>query len=366
MIQIDKRLQNLGQLIVMTVVTPIALLTTVVGGVGLSAIAALNLESNNRISKKSLEMVKLVSVFPSMLFAHLLRVINPNARFKLQGKGPVFGMAPSPSFCSSRTSEKLQKKAIDCYAQNHPLKKYVASRALFALGGIASVVSRTADLAIGLIAASCAILTLGTLKGLNDFAFDNLTFLNVVSDVVISIRGLINPSVAKHIEALSPAPANVPPPIINPPQPPSPIVSSPVPPVSTTQEEDSDVPANPYDFLAYKRSIPKILHTDVVLAKYECILALDPIRDPVGDPTGKTALYERSEILKALAKNPISPGTRLPLQPYQLVEKPAIKALIESRLKLHSDSNKAGLKLVMETPADPILQAAADAEHPLE
>lgn len=99
---------------------------------------------------------------------------------------------------------------------------------------------------------------------------------------------------------------------------------------------DTEDPLNLVQF----RRIPIELEEDPVFSRYQCDhLSYCPIRDPVAEvtPDGVTKYYERDQILKSLEEYPgISPATRLPLTADQLVEKPALKALIEHRLKQYS------------------------------
>jgi hypothetical protein len=113
--------------------------------------------------------------------------------------------------------------------------------------------------------------------------------------------------------------------------------------------------------------IPEPLEGDIVFRRYICPITNKPIRDPVGDPNGHT-LYERSAIMTWLNRgNYTSPVTRLPLRPSQLIEKPVLKKLIESRLTYHGQHLWEYLQINaarLNTPVDPAVQAAVDQENP--
>ena len=126
-----------------------------------------------------------------------------------------------------------------------------------------------------------------------------------------------------------------------------------------------------YDTFNLKQfnAIPDILFNDVVLSRYTCAITQIPIRDPVGDPNG-TTLYERQAILDWLNRNPTSPMTRQPLSKDQLVEKPALKSLIDHRLEKHSKKlwdyvqQSQLFSTRSNQPASTTLQGPADAENP--
>ena len=104
------------------------------------------------------------------------------------------------------------------------------------------------------------------------------------------------------------------------------------------QEEE-----NPLDLidsidLIHQKSIPSILATiDPFFQDYLCSISHTPMKDPVQDPTGGSHLYDKVWILWALRRERKSPITRLPLQPHQLIPRPDLKALINTRLRMHQE-----------------------------
>lgn len=92
--------------------------------------------------------------------------------------------------------------------------------------------------------------------------------------------------------------------------------------------------------------IPEAFHEDLVLQSYTCPITHEPIRYPVEDPTtrahqqgqGEPVLYERSAIINSLAFRAISPITREPLMPNQLIPRQDVQDVIEMRLQ-HYSSN---------------------------
>lgn len=81
--------------------------------------------------------------------------------------------------------------------------------------------------------------------------------------------------------------------------------------------------------------IPLLLHEDDVFRAFICPITQEPIRDPVLDPTNGQTLYERHAILAWLNVDHISPTTRQPLEAADLLEAPAIRAIIDRRLQHH-------------------------------
>ncbi len=102
------------------------------------------------------------------------------------------------------------------------------------------------------------------------------------------------------------------------------------------------------NFLAFDE-IPIPLYEDVVFRRFICPISNCPIRNPVYDPNGRT-LYERGAIQQWIAVRPISPVTRLPLTVAQLVEAPAVRALIDDRLQFHQDRMVQVLQQGLELP----------------
>ncbi|MGL5626550.1 MAG: U-box domain-containing protein [Candidatus Rhabdochlamydia sp.] len=85
--------------------------------------------------------------------------------------------------------------------------------------------------------------------------------------------------------------------------------------------------------------IPPFLHNDEILKKYICSITLEPIRDPVQDPTTASCenptLYEKSAITRWLEIRGKSPVTQKELTLDRLIPKPDIKCIIDLRLQFH-------------------------------
>ena len=84
--------------------------------------------------------------------------------------------------------------------------------------------------------------------------------------------------------------------------------------------------------------IPETFQNDIILRQFTCLITRRPILHPIGDPNGRT-YYERRAIIQWLKTSSESPVTRQPLQVEQLVETPALAALIAARL-LHLEQQR--------------------------
>lgn len=111
--------------------------------------------------------------------------------------------------------------------------------------------------------------------------------------------------------------------------------------------------------LTLLKSIPTLLEEDKVFKKFTCCITQEAIRDPVGDPTAQgLTLYERKAIVVWLRRNGTSPVTRERLLVAQLVERPDIKTLIDSRLAYHESELRKVIQANLSKPT-PAIQAAA-------
>ncbi|MGL4539603.1 MAG: U-box domain-containing protein [Candidatus Rhabdochlamydia sp.] len=108
--------------------------------------------------------------------------------------------------------------------------------------------------------------------------------------------------------------------------------------VQNYEQEDPREVLNLLDF----STIPPFLHNDEVIKKYICSITLQPIRDPVQDPTTESCenpiLYERTAIKNWLEIRGKSPVTQKELTLDSLIPKPDIKRIIDMRLQFHQEN----------------------------
>lgn len=74
-------------------------------------------------------------------------------------------------------------------------ERHILARAGFLVCTVAFLVTRIADLVLGMIAVVFSILTLGCFASINNAAFRGLQFFGVIGDLVHGIAGVINPAV---------------------------------------------------------------------------------------------------------------------------------------------------------------------------
>jgi hypothetical protein len=73
------------------------------------------------------------------------------------------------------------------------MKEQVASRGMYALAAVVAVISRVADLIIGVLAVAASIICLGKKEKINKMAVDNLTIFGVLDDICNGVRAFVNP-----------------------------------------------------------------------------------------------------------------------------------------------------------------------------
>lgn len=111
------------------------------------------------------------------------------------------------------------------------------------------------------------------------------------------------------------------------------------------------------------------LHNDNLFKKYICPITHEPIRDPVGDPHTSTTLYERAAIHTWLSNHQVSPWTNKPLEPSQLIEKPALKNAINHRLRYHQEKvweymRSQDYQNILNTPLEANIELTIREENP--
>jgi hypothetical protein len=124
-------------------------------------------------------------------------IVNPYAKklLELNEKGIITNIF----------NECIYNKAREAAASEDSFwTKHFVSRGAYALAGLVSIISRTADLAIGLIATVISVIPcLGRSERVNAFAFRQLGALALIDDICISLRGIVNPQQFRRINTLS-------------------------------------------------------------------------------------------------------------------------------------------------------------------
>jgi hypothetical protein len=103
-------------------------------------------------------------------------------------------ITPRGTFITSRIASPIFDMAFNAASDESFLNKHIFSRGAYALGALIAIVTRTADLILGLLAAAISIIPcFGRIEEINTFARNQLTFLAVINDVCTGLRGFVNP-----------------------------------------------------------------------------------------------------------------------------------------------------------------------------
>ena len=125
----------------------------------------------------------------SQPFFHLLRTINPEAKIT-----PLKSSAEPGGLLTGYIKFKFLTAAGNFSASKKFFKHHVASRLTYALMGIACLITRTVEGIIGLIAATCAIITGGKITKLNVLATKGLQASAIIADLWFSIMHTLAPT----------------------------------------------------------------------------------------------------------------------------------------------------------------------------
>lgn len=185
-------------------------LDTIVGSLaGLGAIGTAGLHKPTvELYRRNIDSSRKIAARP---FVSFLKFINPAAKFsgdenfvrrpsydsdyfdgdedynkpKISGDGN--------GFITNGVRKYMSKAAIEFSFSQNVFKRHVLSRLTYALMGIASLVTRAVDGAIGLVAAAFSIITAGKFESLNNLAYRGLQAPGIIDDLFSSAIKFINP-----------------------------------------------------------------------------------------------------------------------------------------------------------------------------
>ncbi len=128
------------------------------------------------------------NILPNV-YLHVITSINPYGNFS-----EVSSSEQDKLFISSMFGSPFFRIAKDAAQGDTLFNKHFVSRGYYALAGLVSLVTKTADLALGLLAAVFSIIPgFSSLESVNKFAFNQLGALSLVDDLCRAVRGVINP-----------------------------------------------------------------------------------------------------------------------------------------------------------------------------
>jgi hypothetical protein len=134
---------------------------------------------------KLADFTKKASYILPQLYIGIGSVVNPDFSFDPENPmGLVTQAVAAPIF-------SLAGKAAQT---DDVVSREIVARGAYLLGAAVAVITRLADLAIGLVAAAVSIIPLfGRVRMVNVFAVEHLMSLAVIHDVCGGLRGFINP-----------------------------------------------------------------------------------------------------------------------------------------------------------------------------
>ena len=152
-------------------------------GVAASAVSVLTLGASRHVNRVADKTYQTTYILPH-LYVPVLNVVNPHAYTDCDSFGVVTANTAMPIF-------QVANRAT---CQSNFFIRHVVSRVGYALGAAVSVISRVADLALGLVAGTFALVPLlGRIECVNNFAVQHLMAFGVVHNVCVGLRGIVNP-----------------------------------------------------------------------------------------------------------------------------------------------------------------------------
>jgi hypothetical protein len=152
-------------------------------GVAASALSVLTLGKNDYLNVTSDHLLAHETNIISLLYYRVVQVINPN-----------FEVSDSDIFSKMGViTKKIAEPIFEAAAEAYESDKWFIARAEFALGSCVSLITRTADVALGILAGAFSLIPCaGRCRIVNDFAIKQLN-LGILQDFCRGIRAVINP-----------------------------------------------------------------------------------------------------------------------------------------------------------------------------
>lgn len=152
-------------------------------GVAASALSILTLGASRHVNRVA-SLTRETSYILPRLYIPVLKVVNPHAYVDCNSSGVVTANIAEPIF-------SVGYKAA---SESNFFLRHVVSRISYALGAAVSVISRVADLALGVIVGAFALFPLfGRIERVNNFAVEQLMAFGAVHDFFVGFRGFVNP-----------------------------------------------------------------------------------------------------------------------------------------------------------------------------
>ncbi len=157
-------------------------------GIVATALSILTLGKNRAINNVAMWTVNSLYILPKPYEA-IAAVVNPTVKMpEIDDNTEIMGVITKRIACPIFEAAKRSASSSNFFT------RHVVSRGAFALGAVAAAVTRSADLALGLIAALFSIVPcLARVDRVSHFAFRHLMALVVINDISVALRGVVNP-----------------------------------------------------------------------------------------------------------------------------------------------------------------------------
>jgi len=150
--------------------------------IGATVLSILSLGLLPCVNNSADETRAVVHTLPNLLF-HCLGSLGVDIRYETHSCGYLTHQLARPIFTQARSASLSRQSVIE---------REIMSRLGYLVGTALCVITRTADLAIGIITLFCLPL-LAFSYDINSLVARELTFLGIIDDVCRGIRGVINP-----------------------------------------------------------------------------------------------------------------------------------------------------------------------------
>jgi hypothetical protein len=161
-----------------------------IGGIALSALSALTVGMHLRINDQASRFShSSCSILPPILEG-LARIAKPTyIRSENEGKATFTNKYYNDLYSQGVKFRRSSETGLVGFCE-----RQVASRLVFFSSALLSIATRIADFAIGIFGALRAIFYLGQNNEYNNFAINHLNIFSVIEDVLLGLRGTVNPA----------------------------------------------------------------------------------------------------------------------------------------------------------------------------
>lgn len=180
-----ERGRNVINLLGTAVETVLRLGTTGVG-IGYTACSLLTLGKVPQCNTYAFSFTSQAKWILPGLYVGAMKVVNP--KFSLSDDSPSWS-----GVTHTIVAVEILNLARELASSPRFISKEIASRVAFLKYGATSIITRIADLALGVLAVVASLCTLGCIPKINRFASEQLTVFGIIPDVCTALRYTLNP-----------------------------------------------------------------------------------------------------------------------------------------------------------------------------